>query len=201
MPFSPIEHRHTDSHADFAWGAAAVLALGAWLAWRTPAGMGLEMGAGVAAGLVAWSPLEYALHRFVLHRLPLFRGWHLEHHRQPTALVCAPTVVGAALIGLVVCLPAIALLGPWLGGAVTLGVLLGYLAYALTHHALHHGTPGSEWLQRRKYWHAKHHHLAHGCCFGITSGFWDRVFRTASHKDSPKVPATTENIPVVRRGG
>lgn len=196
MPSSLIEHRGPAYRTDFVVGATAVLGLGAWLAWQTPPGMGLAMGAAIAAGLVAWSPLEYALHRFVLHGLPLFRAWHLAHHRQPTALICAPTVVGAALIGLVVCLPSIALLGPWLGGALTLGALTGYLGYALTHHALHHWRSDVEWLQRRKYWHAKHHHLEHGCCFGVTSGFWDRVFHTDSHKATPPV-----SIPVVRRGG
>lgn len=200
MPLSMTERPRKACRNDLLLGGAAVLGLGVWLAWRTPAGMGLAMGAGVAAGLVAWSPLEYALHRFVLHRLPLFEGWHLEHHRQPTALIYIPSVVGAALIGLVVWVPAWALLGPWIGGAVTLGALTGYLAYTLTHHALHHGSSRIGWLQRRKYWHAKHHRLAHGCCFGVTSGFWDRVFRTASHKDSHKAPVPV-SIPVVRRGG
>lgn len=195
MPLS-IEHSPTAYRADFVLYGAAVLGLGGWLALRAPAGMGLAIAALAAAGLLAWSALEYALHRFVLHGLQPFRRWHLEHHRRPAALICAPTLLSASLIGALVWLPAVGLMGAWRGSALTLGVLIGYLGYALTHHAMHHGLAHSAWLQRRKYWHAKHHHLLQPCCFGVTSGFWDGVLRTGGHKESVRV-----HIPVVRRRG
>lgn len=195
MPLS-IEHSTTTYRADFVFYGGAVLGLGGWLALRAPSGTGLELAALAAAGLLAWSALEYTLHRFVLHGLQPFKRWHLEHHRRPTALICAPTVLSASLIGALVWLPAVWLMGAWHGSALTLGVLIGYLGYALTHHALHHGLAQSPWLQRRKYWHAKHHHLLQPCCFGVTSGFWDGVLRTGGHKTSVGV-----HIPVVRRRG
>lgn len=108
---------------------------------------------------------------------------------------------GCAVAGLsawlVLRAPAVVALGPWRGGALTLGVLIGYLGYPLTHHALHHQSAQSPWLQRRQRWHARHHHLMQPCCFGVTSGVWDRVFRTAGH---PR-PSAPVNIPVRRHNG
>jgi sterol desaturase/sphingolipid hydroxylase (fatty acid hydroxylase superfamily) len=67
-----------------------------------------------------------------------------------------------------------------LAGAVTLGVVAGYLAYAVTHHATHHWRSGNPWLQRRKRRHALHHHdKTVPRCYGVTSAFWDHVFRSA----------------------
>jgi sterol desaturase/sphingolipid hydroxylase (fatty acid hydroxylase superfamily) len=194
MPFS-IEHSTTAYRADFVLHGAAVLGLGAWLALRVPAGMGLEITAWVVAGILVWSPVEYALHRFVLHGLQPFKRWHTEHHRRPAALICAPTLLSASLIGLLVWLPAVTGLGQWHGSAITLGVLIGYLGYAITHHALHHSALNRGWLQDRKYWHARHHHLLQPCCFGVTSGFWDRVLRTGGHRDHART-----RIPVRRMG-
>jgi len=182
MNILSIEHGRTAYHADFALYGTAVLGLGAWLALRAPAPQRLELAAWVGAGVVAWSPIEYALHRFVLHGVQPFKRWHLQHHRHPTALISTPTVVSAALFGAGVWLPARWWLGIWVADAFTLGLLIGYLAYATTHHALHHWQSDMRWLQNRKYWHARHHHLLQPCCFGVTSGFWDWALRTAGHK-------------------
>jgi len=195
MPLS-LEHSTAAYRADFALYGGAVLGLGGWLALNAPEGVGLEIAAGAVAGLLSWSAIEYALHRFVLHGLQPFKRWHREHHRRPAALICAPTVLSAALIGLLVWLPAMAFMGEWLGNAFTLGVLTGYLGYAITHHALHHWKLNLGWLQRRKYWHARHHHLLQPCCFGVTSGFWDRVFRTGGHTKTAPM-----HIPVRRHNG
>lgn len=196
MPLLSIEHSSAADRTDFVFYGGAVLGLGAWLALRAPAGMGLEITAFAAAGLLAWSAIEYALHRFVLHGLQPFKRWHLEHHRHPAAMIGVPTVLSAALIGLLVWLPTVMWLGEWLGSALALGVLTGYLGYLITHHALHHATLNLGWLQDRKYWHARHHHLLQPCCFGVTSGFWDRVLRTAGHKAHARV-----RIPVRRVNG
>jgi hypothetical protein len=58
----------------------------------------LELVALALLGLVAWTLLEYALHRFVLHGLQPFRTWHAEHHRRPRALIGTPTILSATLI-------------------------------------------------------------------------------------------------------
>jgi len=64
----------------------------------------------------------------------------------------------------------------WRASALTLGLLTGYLGYAITHHAIHHWRADNAWLKERKYWHALHHHSEQPGCYGVTSSVWDRVF-------------------------
>lgn len=135
----------------------------------------------MVAGLLAWSLIEYVLHRFVLHGLWPFQQWHALHHDQPHALIHVPAVLGALPIGGVVFLPALVLGGLWPACAFTLGVLVGYVAYAITHHATHHGRAGPHWLRRLKLVHAMHHSVNPPAGFGVTSAFWDRVCGT-QHK-------------------
>jgi cyclopropane-fatty-acyl-phospholipid synthase len=74
----------------------------------------------------------------------------------------------------------------------------GYLAYAMVHHATHHATRRlarqagiSRWLTGRRRWHALHHSQrqtpGH---FGVTTGFWDRVFGTTQVSRAPSTPTT-----------
>tara|TARA_R110002074_G_scaffold90763_3_gene198817 strand:+ start:1632 stop:1898 length:267 start_codon:yes stop_codon:yes gene_type:complete len=77
-------------------------------------------------------------------------------------------------------LPALVLSGNlWRACALTLGVLVGYLFFSITHHAIHHWSADSAWLKQRKRWHAQHHVTRQSGCFGVTSAFWDHVFRSA----------------------
>jgi cyclopropane-fatty-acyl-phospholipid synthase len=82
------------------------------------------------------------------------------------------------LIGAFGFLPALALGGLWKACALTLGLVVGYLAYGVTHHATHHWRADSAWLRRRKRWHALHHHQKRPCCYGVTTTFWDQLFGT-----------------------
>ena len=177
MSLFTLEHSKAAYGADFALYAIAVVAMVALLL-AGPRQHWLENAMLVLAGLASWTLIEYALHRFVLHGLPPFRHWHAEHHLRPTALICAPTILSATLIVTLVFLPALALGGPWRACALTLGMLTGYLAYAIAHHATHHWRAGNAWLARRKRWHALHHHSEQARCFGVTTSFWDHVFGT-----------------------
>lgn len=159
MPAFNIEHSPARYRADFIVYAFAVVTLTLWLALQTPTGSVGSVAGLALAGAAIWSALEYILHRFVLHGLQPFARWHGEHHRRPAALVGTPALLSAPLFGLLVALPAVLLLGPWRGGALTLGVLAGYLAYATMHHALHHWRLTHPWWQARQFAHARHHHL------------------------------------------
>ena len=179
MGLFTLEHSRMAYRADFALYGIAVVSLAGFLLWGGPVAHRLEIGLWVMAGLAGWSLVEYALHRFVLHGLQPFQRWHAEHHDRPTALICSPTVLSAALICALVFLPALLLGGLWRACAMTLGVVAGYLAYAITHHATHHWRTDSTWLRDRKRWHALHHHQRWPGCYGVTSGVWDHVFGTA----------------------
>ena len=181
-----LEHSEAAYRADFALYGAAVPLLAVFVLADGPRGQWPASLAFAAVGLGAWTLIEYALHRFVLHGIEPFRGWHAEHHQRPAALICAPTLLSATLIFALVFVPSWLLGGLWRAGALTLGVLAGYLVYAITHHATHHWRARSAWLMQRKRWHALHHHTAGAAgCYGVTSGFWDRVFASTRRAPAP----------------
>ena len=175
-----LEHSKWAYRADAALYATAVGAVTGWLLLRTPASARLDSAVCAGVGLFGWTLAEYLLHRFVLHGVPPFRGWHAEHHRRPMARIYTPTVLSGLLILALVYIPALWLLGALRrAAAVTLGVLTGYLAYGAMHHAAHHWASRSPWMKARKRWHAMHHHAALGGCYGVTSGLWDRLLGTS----------------------
>ncbi|MDC6169501.1 sterol desaturase family protein [Paucibacter sp. XJ19-41] len=185
MRLFSIEHSRRAYRADFALYGLACLLLTAILLMAGPPGQGLRLLGLAVAGLSGWTLLEYVLHRFVLHGLPPFKRWHAEHHRRPRALICTPTLLSAALIAGLVFVPALLLGDWWQACALTVGLLGGYLIYALTHHALHHGPTRQGWLRRRQQWHALHHGSQHVLQrrpghYGVTSAFWDHVFGSAA---------------------
>ena len=180
MELFRLEHSRAAYCADFAMYGAAVILLAGFLTEYAPAGQRAVMLALALVGLMSWTGIEYVLHRFVLHGIDPFRRWHAQHHQRPSALIAAPTILSASLIASLVFLPALLVLNGWRAGALTLGVLTGYVAYAVTHHATHHWRADNAWLAQRKRWHALHHHqVEHPGCYGVTSGFWDRVFGSA----------------------
>jgi sterol desaturase/sphingolipid hydroxylase (fatty acid hydroxylase superfamily) len=177
MELFALEHSKAAYQADFALYTTAVVALATFLLLGVPRDEQLAIAALALAGLVSWTLIEYALHRFVLHGLQPFSRWHAEHHERPRALICSPTIMSASLILTLVFLPALLLGGLWRACAFTLGVLAGYLAYAITHHATHHWRADTAWLKDRKRWHAlHHHHHERPGHYGVSSAFWDHVF-------------------------
>lgn len=193
MHWLTLEHSPGAYRADFYVYGAVLLALGALLLARPPDPRLLGW---VVAGALGWTLLEYLLHRFVLHGLPPFKRWHAEHHRRPTALIAAPTLLTTTLFVALLVLPGLAWLGVWPTAALSLGLLGGYLAYGLIHHAIHRPMTadatrfGRRWLLKRRLWHGLHHRRMHGKTpgsppssvmegyYGVSSAFWDRVFRT-----------------------
>ncbi len=131
----------------------------------------------MGGGLIIWSFLEYALHRFVLHGIEPFRSMHAQHHDHPHALIGIPTLVSATLFAALVLAPAVAMTDFWRGTGLMLGIGTGYLAYGWIHHATHHWCPRTRWLKHRKQLHAMHHR-ARDRQYGVTTSLWDWVFRS-----------------------
>ena len=185
MRLFSLEHSKLAYGVDFVLYGAAIVVLATFLLTeparqQAPQSLGL-----VLAGLAGWTLIEYLMHRFVLHGLQPFRGWHDEHHRRPAALISAPTILSGTLITTLVFLPALALTDVRRASALTLGVLMGYLAYSVTHHATHHWRADNAWLKQRKRWHAQHHHVGQPGCYGVTTDLWDRVFDSAHRARTP----------------
>lgn len=180
MDLFALEHSRRAYGIDFALYGAAVLALATVVFAMGPVTSRLQTGGFVLIGLLGWTAVEYALHRFVLHGLQPFQRWHGEHHQRPRALICAPTMLSATLMAALVFLPALVLGNLWRACALTLGLVTGYLGCAVTHHATHHWRADGFWLRQRKQRHVlRHHHAIEPQSYGVTSGLWDHVFRTA----------------------
>jgi sterol desaturase/sphingolipid hydroxylase (fatty acid hydroxylase superfamily) len=58
------------------------------------------------------------------------------------------------------------------------GFLAGYLAYDMTHYALHHHKPKTRLGRRLRELHMRHHFQDDTTGFGISAPYWDRAFGT-----------------------
>lgn len=196
MRLLELEGSRAAYRADFVVYGLAVLVLAVALAWRAP-GPAWPLLLAVMTGYLAWTLLEYLLHRFVLHGIEPFRAMHARHHRRPRALIGIPTVLSAPMFALLLFAPAWWWAGVWLASALTLGLLLGYLAYAATHHLCHFGPVQGRWTWRHQRWHARHHQRSGPPgCFGVSHRFWDHVFGTAlaPHASPPEQPSDSPSL-------
>lgn len=155
--------------------------------------LGIDTGTGVLAsaglflaGLVFWSLFEYFFHRFVFHFYPegafqtrLQFTMHGVHHQYPNdkdRLVMPVTV--SIPLSILLLLLFRWILGDWVWGFFS-GFIAGYLVYDMMHYAIHHAQGFKAPLLRK----IRNHHLAHHfrdtrLGFGVSSPFWDSVFRT-----------------------
>ncbi|MBS0432689.1 MAG: sterol desaturase family protein [Proteobacteria bacterium] len=128
-------------------------------------------------GLLAFSLLEYVVHRWLFHGpFEVFEQGHRRHHEQPRGYDALPfflpPLAYLLLAALLACvMPASSAL--LIGGSVA----AGYAAYGLSHwsmHAFRFRHP----LARA--WAAAHHihHNHPERNFGVTSPLWDAVLRT-----------------------
>jgi cyclopropane-fatty-acyl-phospholipid synthase len=127
----------------------------------------------VVLGLLLWTLLEYAIHRWLFHG-PLWRH-HAVHHALPGAFIGVPWLTPVLFAALVVA-PVLLAIGVAFGAPLLLGLLTGYLVY-LAVHAADHGLMRCPafYLDAQQHRHAWHHaNPRRG--FGITSGLWDAIF-------------------------
>jgi sterol desaturase/sphingolipid hydroxylase (fatty acid hydroxylase superfamily) len=175
-----VEHSKAAYWADFALYAAVIVAIILFLIMSAERIGFMQMSGFVLVGLLTWTFLEYAIHRFILHLIEPFKTWHTLHHLRPRALILAPTLLTTTLIGLLIFTPAFFLSSALPASAFTVGLLVGYFGYALTHHAIHHWPANLQVMRTRKRLHALHHMQGVPTNFGVTSTLWDRAF--GSHR-------------------
>jgi sterol desaturase/sphingolipid hydroxylase (fatty acid hydroxylase superfamily) len=136
--------------------------------------------AAVLLGALFWTPIEYLLHRFVFHHIPIVAEMHERHHRDPTALIGTPAWATLSIGVVAALLPLWRVLGFGLAAAVAIGLFSGYLWYVLVHYAIHHWPARRDtYLYRAKLRHTWHHR-SHDANFGVTNDLWDRIFATLS---------------------
>ena len=149
----------------------------------------------VPAGLLAWSLIEYGLHRFVFHVeirsatvRHLINSSHLEHHEDPRDVgrLLVKTgygmFVSALLFGI-----AFFLTRNWFYSAgLMTGIWTGFLYYEYVHYRVHLTIGHSRMMAYQRRAHFHHHFQNPDVCFGVTSPLWDYVFRTTRRRAQPQ---------------
>lgn len=148
----------------------------------------------VAAGALAWTFVEYWLHRLFFHLRPDGDARrvtsyivHRHHHAAPAdrgRLVATPAQ--SASLALLLFAVYSALAGPSARWPLIAGTLLGYLGYELVHYSAHHRRPRTALGRALRRHHLRHHFADAGTNFGISSPLWDLVFRTYSSGQGPE---------------
>lgn len=141
--------------------------------------------------IIVWTFIEYVVHRFIFHMQPkspmaerLLFLLHEVHHVQPnckTRLVLPPiiTIPGALVFYALFQTLVGSLLGQpeWINSMFA-GFMVGYVAYDLTHYAVHHFPLKGRFLKALKRHHMLHHFENPQERFGVTSPLWDFAFKT-----------------------
>jgi sterol desaturase/sphingolipid hydroxylase (fatty acid hydroxylase superfamily) len=129
-----------------------------------------------ALGVLAWTMIEYLLHRLAFHGF----APHCEHHAAPTDPVFIVSPLWLSLLASAVLLAAFSLAAGSLaaGASILAGVIAGYLAYELIHLRIHSPAAGGPILRALRKRHYYHHFANDQVCYGVTSPFWDWVFRS-----------------------
>jgi sterol desaturase/sphingolipid hydroxylase (fatty acid hydroxylase superfamily) len=166
-------------YGDFVFYPVTVTALAAAALWTTTLESWPQWFLAFIGGFAAWTLIEYVLHRYVLHHVPYVKDMHDAHHADQMALIGTPTWFSAIIMVAIVFLPLYLIADFSIASGITCGLIVGYLWYVSVHHIVHHwrnepGTYGYR-LKRR---HMLHHHFDDMGNFGVTSGFWDKVFGT-----------------------
>ncbi|MCB0794345.1 MAG: sterol desaturase family protein [Flavobacteriales bacterium] len=137
------------------------------------------------AGAFFFTLVEYLVHRYFYHmeassasrkRIQyLFHGVHHDHPRDKKRLALPPimtVLVAIMFIGLFRLL--MGLEGYAFGG----GFMVGYASYLYIHYAIHIIKPPKNFLNVIWKHHNLHHFVDSEGAFGVSSPFWDHVFRT-----------------------
>lgn len=147
-------------------------------------------------GLFVWTLVEYLLHRFLFHFQPrakflqrIFYLIHVIHHEYPQdslRLVMPPVLSVPMAILFYLLFSAFLTTGAFESFALGFGV--GYLSYDMIHYSVHHLPLKGRVGQFLKKHHLKHHFNEEHHGFGVSSPFWDHVFRTDFSKKSADIP-------------
>lgn len=149
--------------------------------------------AAAVAGAAAWTFLEYGIHRFLGHDRRTFpnpfASEHTRHHSQgdyfaPTWKKALVALVAFAVVGAL----AAAVAGLSEGPVFAAAFVAMYVTYEVIHRRAHtHRGAGAYGRFLRRH-HFHHHFVNPGANHGVTTPFWDVVFRTRESPGRVRVP-------------
>ncbi len=137
------------------------------------------------AGFLFLTFVEYLVHRFAFHintDTPAkarfqhtFHGVHHDYPRDKSRLAMPP--VASVVLATIFFFVYKFFLGSY-GFPFTAGFLAGYATYLVVHYSVHAFRPPNNFLRILWVHHAIHHYKEPEAAFGVTSPFWDHIFRT-----------------------
>ena len=162
------------------------------LAWALRTPQRLAVPAFFAGGIVAWTLLEYFVHRYLLHgRFPdgpgvvqhflhkRFDHLHWEHHARPwdgehiNGRIMDTLPFSIALVAIAAFFPI------WSMPVLIAGLLQSYVVEEWVHHSVHFYHFDNPYFRYIKRHHLYHHSPKGGeVGYGLTNGFWDIIFTT-----------------------
>jgi sterol desaturase/sphingolipid hydroxylase (fatty acid hydroxylase superfamily) len=139
-------------------------------------------------GAIAWTLVEYLLHRFLFHIKPgkfqyTIHGVHHEYPRDKERLMMPPLpgiIISAFFYGVWWLL-----MGPKYAPIFMVGFLAGYLFYTFIHYLVHAHKPIKPFTF---FWshHLKHHNPQfENKAYGVSTPIWDWIFGTMPKQKDP----------------
>ncbi len=187
--------RSNPFYPQFLFGATAIGLLG------TAVGTGgislLLGGALLVGGMLLWTLLEYIFHRFLFHVIGGFPGEdHLRHHDLPRDIdkVAAPMTLSYPVFLLIAGAIWIASGTFEIAAFFGSGICIGYMIYEWIHYSTHNRIPRTRLGKYYRRYHMIHHFKDTGNYFGMTSPFWDWVFRTKPVMEGPEERSSSPQL-------
>ena len=146
----------------------------------------------LALGVMAWTLLEYLVHRFILHgRFPdgpgffkhrahtFFDTMHADHHQRPWDGMYINGHLDSTPFAALLVAVAFLLTPYYKAPVLVAGLLQCYVLEEWIHYSVHFCRFRSRYFQYIRF-HHWFHHSPHGSTqgFGLTSGLWDRISGT-----------------------
>lgn len=137
------------------------------------------------AGAFLWTLFEYILHRWIFHFVPenpkrrysYYLVHQIHHDFDEWDRLVAPPMMSLSL-GVIFMTLFWLLLGPVIMWPLFSGFIAGYLVYDYSHFFMHFRAPRTNFGKRLRRRHMQHHTAYPDRWFGVSSSFWDYVFRT-----------------------
>ena len=154
----------------------------------------MSLAIAVVLGAIAWTFLEYVIHRWLGHdprtRPNPFAAEHVRHHSQGNYF--APSwkkALSAVLFAAVLIGPSIAVAGVPAGSCVVAGFIATYVAYEVLHRREHTHPGLSSYTRFLRRHHFYHHFTNPRFNHGVTTPCWDWLFGTLRAPGRIRVPA------------
>ena len=154
-----------------------------WLGFIRAYSPALSYVASVFLGWFIWTFFEYIMHRFWMHGQHHKKTSdsdpfnHHHHHTHPTEIMVTTKQRWTGIMLVITLLALSTVLGDWF--TILTGFVIGFVAFINMHWVLHQ-VWANRLVPKLQEQHIHHHLKYPDHAFGVTTRFWDRMFRTTA---------------------